>query len=99
MRGAKWLLVGWVLVACQSWAQALPAPAAPGRAPTAEPALAEPLPRPDERKVALREALKQRREASGAEGTEPSRRSLNPQERAELRQQLREQSFAGRRKP
>ena len=99
MRVAKWFMVGWVLAGCQAWAQAWPAPAGSGRAPTAEPTVAEPPSRPDERKAALRDALKQRREAADHEGAEASRRSLNSQERAELRQQLREHSFAGRRKP
>lgn len=64
----------------------------------AEPAQSAQTPDAQQRKAALRAALKAQREA-GNLPAEKSTRQLNPQERANLREQLRQQrSEAGREK-
>ncbi len=90
-----------MLIGVQAGAQTVPALTQPGSETdtAAGPAPTTQQVRRDERKAALREVLKHRREASENEDAEAPRRALNLQERAELRQQLRQQSFAGRHRP
>ncbi len=89
------LLLTVVLAALPLWGRAEPAqgvvlPAVRGGA--ALPALPQAEQSKDQRRAALRQALVHRKDAGANPPEEQAARQLSPEERAELRRQLRDQS-------